>query len=120
LPLIDILNRKEQIEIAKLEMEKNIDNLRYVEDNIRLEVIQRYSAIQLNSKILFHREEALSICKMQLSYADLEYNNNSIEIADFSRVHDSFVKAIVAYEEARSNYLNSIMILEEITGVNLR
>jgi outer membrane protein TolC len=119
-PLADILNRKEQIQIANLEIGKDVERLNTVYDNIKLEVISGYSAVQLNSKILIHREEALSVCIMQLSYADLEFKNGSIEIADFSRIHDSYVLAVIAYEESRDSYLNALINLEVLTGVKLR
>ena len=54
--------------------------------------VEMYVDIEVSSTMLLLRNEAVSVSNLQYSYAAVEFKNNTISIAEYSRVHEANVK----------------------------
>ena len=60
------------------------------------------------------------ISEMSYSYAELQFKNNTIDLAVFSKVQEQNVRTKLLYEESKQQYLKSVMDLETTVGIKLR
>jgi len=120
LSLATILNRKKVISVSKInyEMEKYLFEDKKRE--LRKLIVELYSAVLLSQKVLEIISDGLTISDMNYSYAEIEYKNNTMSLADFSKVHAESLRTKVYYEEAKREYLLSIVTLEETVGIKIR
>ena len=118
--LSTILNRKNVISISKINYEIEKNNLEEGKKALRKLILNLYTDVLLNEKILKIRNDAVTISNMNFSYAEIEYKNNSITLADFTRIHEANIKSNIFYEESKRDYWVSIAVLEETAGIKLR
>jgi outer membrane protein TolC len=118
--LSTILNRKNVISISKINYTIEENKLEEAKRSLRKIILELYTLVLMNEKILKIRNNAVIISRMNFSYAELEYKNNSISLADYSRIHEGNIKSNILYEESKRDYLLSISILEETVGIKLR
>ena len=118
--LSTILSRKNFISISKINHEIEINNLQESKKVIRKLILQLYTEVLMYQKILKIRNDALVVSSINYSYAEIEYQNNSITLTDFSRIHEPTIKSTIFYEESKRDYLISIGALEEAVGIKLR
>ena len=118
--LATILNRKNFISISKINHEIEINNLQEGKKDLQKLILKLYTEVLMYQKILKIRNDALVVSSINYSYAEIEYQNNSITLTDFTRIHESTIKSTIFYEEAKRDYLISIGDLEEAVGIKLR
>jgi outer membrane protein len=111
--------RKNNIENAKLQISIEQNNLEIVKRNLKIEISNIYMDIELKYKIMNMRAEALSVSNMNLSYIEKSFTNNLIKMATYSDVVEVNIKLKVAYEQSYTDYIKSVILLEEISGIKL-
>ena len=120
LPLYDIFSRKNTIKMADIDYKIEKEELIEIEMFIEQTITEMYYNIQLKGKILSIRNDALVVSNINFNYTELEFQNNTIDISVYSKVLEVKVKAQVALENAKTDYLISLMNLEVAVGINLR
>ncbi len=117
--LSTLLNRKNSISISKINYEIEQNNLEEGKAILRKLLLELYTNVLLNEKKLRIRNEAVIIANLNFSYAEIEYKNNSITLAEFTKIHESTIKSNIYYEESKRDYQLSIAVLEELVGIKL-
>jgi len=120
IPLSSILNRKHNIENVKINYEIETSNLNQIRIELQKLITTLYMDINLKAKTLELRSDALIVSNIQFSYAEIKFKNSSIDITDFSKIHEINVQTKIFYEEAKRDYILSLSILEETAGIKLR
>ena len=118
--IFQVAARKNNIDNAKLQIEVEKNNLEIFKRNLKIKISNLYLDCELKYKIMKMRREALSISNMNFSYIENSFANNSTKMSIYSDVAEVNIKLKVAYEQSYTDYLKSIIILEEISGLKLQ
>jgi outer membrane protein TolC len=118
--IYQIIARKNNIENARLQIEIEKDNLEIIKRNIRVEITNLYLDCSLKAKVVHLRRNALSISNMNYEFAEQSFAENTIKIQTYTDVAEVNVKMKVAFEQAFSDYIRSIITLEEYSGIKIR
>lgn len=120
LSLFQVAARKESIQHARLFYEIELENMELLKRNTRIEITNLYSDCLLKAKIVEMRREALSLSSINLEYIEKAFKENNAEIQSYSDVMEVHIKMKVAYEQAATEYFQSIAILEEKVGIKIK
>lgn len=118
--LYQFIARKNNIENARLQIEIEKDNLEIMKRNIRVEITNLYLDCSLKAKVVKLRRNALSVSNMNFEYAEQSFAENTMKIQTYTDIAEVNVKMKVAYEQAFSDYIKSIVTLEEYSGTKIR
>lgn len=120
LPLSVVLNRRRNIQIAKIDCEIEHENLKDIIRTLNKIISEIYINTQLKEKILDLRSDALQTMEINYSLALLEFKDNIMDISSFSKIHETHIAANISFERAKSEYKLSLIKLEETIGIKLR
>jgi outer membrane protein TolC len=120
LPFAAIISRKQNASIRKLNQSIEEDNLEILKQKIKLLIADLYSNIELKMRILELRSDASLQSNINYKYAEIEFKNNTITIAEFSKVYEEYIKAKIQFEEAKKDYWYAIKLLEENVGKKIK
>ena len=120
LPFSAISNRKHRTSIKRVNQLIEENNLELIRREIKLLIADQYVNVELKLKTLELRGDALLQSNLNYEYAQIEFNNNAISIADLSKVHEENVKAKINYEESKKDYWLSIKNLEVNIGQKIK
>lgn len=115
-PLFDAINRRNQIQIAKLQLEQAKSMSEVQAESIRQIVIKQYEEIVLNQKLLGIRSQNLGNARVNMEMIEKEFRNGVIAIGEYARISDMTSRIESDYELAKSNFLLSKKILEDMAG----
>lgn len=118
--VFQFIARKNNIENARLQIEIEKINLELTKRNITVEITNLYLECALKAKLVKLRRDALSVSNMNFSYAEQSYAENSMKIQTYTDVAEVNVKMKVGYEQAFSDYIKSIVKLEQYAGIKIR
>jgi len=117
MPLYDLLNRKNQINMAKRELEKNMLLKEEKSIDIRKEVIIIYQDLLMRQELLKIKNESQLTTRLQVQMAEMEFKNGNIKIADLSRIVESNARNIYDYTQEKFLFYRQYLILEELVGM---
>jgi len=120
LSLETILNRKNYISVIKSQYAMEEARLEEIKIVLKKMIIDLYTKVQVNKKRIEILNSADIISEMSYSYAELQFKNNTIDLAVFSKVQEQNVRTKLLYEESKQQYLKSLMDLETTVGIKLR
>ena len=112
--------RKNNINNAKLQIEIEKNNWETLKRNLKLKITNLYLECELKAKIVQLRRDALSSSNINYSYAEKSFSENTLNIQTFTDVTEVNVKMKIAFEQAFSDYIKSIINLEEYSGIKIR
>jgi outer membrane protein TolC len=115
-PVFDLLNRKNQINLAKMELEESKRFLQFQEDEIRITTIKLYQDLILKQKILKIKSESLGNGKVNMQMVEKEFRNGLVPVAEYVRITSISFNMEAEYESAKSDYLVAKQILEDMAG----
>ena len=115
-PVFDLLNRKNQINLAKMELEESKRFLQFQEDEIRITTIKLYQDLILKQKILKIKSESLGNGKVNMQMVEKEFRNGLVPVAEYVRITSISFNMEADYESAKSDYLVAKQILEDMAG----
>jgi len=117
MPLSDILGHKNQVNIAKRELERNILLKEEAAIDIRKEVIMVYQDLLMRQELLKIKNESQLTTHMQVQMAEIEFKNGAIKIAELARLTE--VNARNLYDNKQETFLfyRQYLILEELVGM---
>jgi len=116
IPIFDLVNRKTQIKQAKNELEEAKNLAEVQEDEIRQLVIKQYQDLLLRQKLLSIKSLNLGSATVNMEMVEKEFRNGVIPIAEYVRLSDMTSRIQSEYEIAKSDFLLSKKLLEEIAG----
>lgn len=120
IPVFDVINRKSQIKQAKAELEQAKSLAKSQEDELRELVIRYYEDLLLKQNLLELRASNLGNAKVNMEMVEKEFKNGLIAISEYVRISDMTSRITAEFAEAKSNFMVSKKLLENITGVEIR
>lgn len=117
LPLGDILNRKNQVKRASVELDEAIHLSKAQEEETRQAVIRLYEELLMRQKLLSIRSEALGNARVNAEMVEKEFRNGVIPVSEYVRISDIVSRAASEYEIEKKEFALSRLLLQDITGV---
>lgn len=115
-PLFDGLNRKNQIQLAKSEVEGAKAMADAQKEEIRQRVILLYQDLLLKQKILQIRSRSLGDARVNMQMVEKEFRNGVVPISEYVRISGMTTNMEAAYETAISEFVTAKKILEDMAG----
>lgn len=115
-PIFDFLNRKNQVKLAKSELEEAKSMEQFQEAEIRQTVIQLYQNLILKQKLLKIKSESLGNGKVNIQMVEKEFRNGLVPIAEYVRISSMASNMESDYEQAKSDFLIAKQLLEDMAG----
>ncbi|MEI6682007.1 MAG: TolC family protein [Bacteroidota bacterium] len=117
MPINTIVGRKNQIKLAKTEIEQAEQMAGVQRDETRQLVIRQYNDLILKQRLLRIKSKSLETGKINLQMVEKEFANGVVSVTEYARITDIVAKAEADYESARMDFLTTYMVLEEIVGM---
>ena len=119
LPVFDIINRKTQVKIGKLEVERAKSLAEAQKDELRQDVIKRYEELKRNEKLLTITSQNLGNAKVNMEMVEKEFRSGVISIYEYVRLSDMTARIESDYENAKSEFLLTKKLMENLVGFTL-
>jgi outer membrane protein TolC len=116
IPFYDIVNRKNQVSQAKLELNQAESMADAQRDEVRQTVIRQYNDLLLKQRLLNIKSRNLGNSRLNMEMAEEQFRNGVIPLSEFVRISEIVSNAESAYESARSEFSTTYMLMEEIVG----
>jgi outer membrane protein TolC len=116
LPFYDIIDRKNQLTVAKVQLDQAKSMAQVQIDEIRQIIIRLYGDILLKQRLLNIKSQSWGNARVNMEMVDKEFRNGTIPVNEFVRVSDIVSKTEAEYETAKSDFILAKKILEEIVG----
>jgi outer membrane protein TolC len=114
LTVFNVINRKNQIGLARLEVDEAKDMVQFQEDEIRQNVIKLYQDLLLKQKILRIKSKNLGDGKVNMQMIEKEFRNGVVPVAEYVRITSITADVEIEYEKAKSEFITSKKILEDM------
>jgi outer membrane protein TolC len=118
LPLNTVINHRNTVTLAKLQIDKSQSELAAVHNELQKQVIKQYHDLIANQRLLKIKSTYLETCKINMQLAEKSFLNGTITIDEYSRVSEIESRTESDYETARMNFLVSYQTLEVMVGMN--
>ncbi|MCX6279492.1 MAG: TolC family protein [Bacteroidetes bacterium] len=118
-PLFDIINYKNQINLAKTEIKQAQDMFQLQSAELRQKVIKQYNDLVLKQKILQIKAKYLETSKINMLMTEKEFINGVISVSEYTRLSSITSQSEENFESAKMDFKTAYMILEEIVGFKL-
>ncbi|WP_269236470.1 TolC family protein [Flavobacterium flavigenum] len=115
-PVFDMLNRKNQIKLAKFEIDEAKNMADFQEDEIRQTVIKLYQDLILKQKLLLIRSKSLSDGKINMQMVEKEFRNGVVPVSEYVRITGITSNLEADYEIAKSEFIITKQLLEDMAG----
>jgi outer membrane protein TolC len=117
MPLFTITGRKNQINLAKTEVEQAQAMAGEQSDETRQLVIRQYNDLILKQRLLRVRSRYLETARINMQIVEKEFSNGIVSVTEFTRITELSSRAEADYETARMDFLTTYMVLEEMVGI---
>ena len=115
-PLFDIINRKNQISQARVELDQARSMAEAQQDELRQLVIRLYQDVLLKQRVLLIRSESAGTSRVNMDMVENQFRNGVIPVAEYVRISDIVSRTSSDYEVARAEFTAAKAILEDIAG----
>lgn len=119
IPVFDVINRKSQIKQAKSELEQAKSLAKSQEDELKEIVIRYYEDLILKQNLLELRASNLGNARVNMEMVEKEFRNGLIAISEYVRISDMTARIATEFEQAKSEFLVSKKILENLVGIEI-
>jgi outer membrane protein TolC len=115
-PLNDFVNRKNQIKLAKTEIQQATLMAEVQRNEVRQMVIRQYNDLLLKQNLLKIKSKYIVTARINLEMVEKEFQNGIVNVGEYSRISETVTRTETDYESARIDFITAYMILEEIVG----
>jgi len=115
-PIFDLLNRKNQLTLAKMELEESKSMVQFQEDEVRQTTIKLYQDLVLKQKLLQIKSESLGNGRVNIQMVEKEFRNGLVPVAEYVRISSMTSNMESDYVLAQSDYLVAKQVLEDMAG----
>ena len=119
LPFYTLANRKNQIRLAKAEIEQAQSMAEVQRNEQRQLVIKQYNDLILKQRLLRIKAKYLETARINMQMVEKEFSNGLISVTEYARISETVSRTESDYESSRMDFLTAYMILEEIVGMKL-
>jgi outer membrane protein TolC len=117
LPLDDLWDRRNRIKTATKEVERSMAVKSNLILELRKSLILLYNTLIVNQRKLKIANENVIANALQKDLAEKEFLNGQSSLYELARINEMYRKAVYDYEDARIEFYNAYMLLQEITGI---
>ncbi len=117
IPFYDFLNRKNQINLAKAEIEQAQSFSEVQRNELRQLVIRQYNELIIKHKLLKIKTKYTETSGIHMQMVEKEFINGVISLTDYSNLSEIASRAESELESAKMDFRTALMILEEIAGI---
>ena len=118
LPLSDLVNRKNQVKIAKVVVQQAETLTATRKNEIRELIIKQYNDMVVKQRLLKIKSRYLETSRINMQMAEKGFVKGAISLDDYSRVSEIGSRTESDFETARIDFINSFMIMEVMTVMN--
>jgi outer membrane protein TolC len=118
IPFYDLFNHKNQINIAKSELNQAESMAEAQREEITQMVIRQYNDLILKQRLLKIKSQNMESSKINMQMGETQFKSGVINLSDYVRISDIVSRAEADYESARADFITAYMVLEEIAGFN--
>ncbi|PQJ76945.1 TolC family protein [Polaribacter glomeratus] len=115
-PVFDVLNRKHQLKLAKLEVEEAVSMAEFTKEEIRQTVIRLYQDLILKQKLFQIRSRSLGDGRVNMEMVEKEFRNGVVPISEYVRINGMTANMEADYEKAMSEFITAKQLLEDMAG----
>jgi len=115
-PIYDVLNRKNQINLAETELEQAQSMAEVQRNEVRQLVIRQYNDLVLKNRLLKIRAKHLETARVNYIMVEKEFQNGVVDVTEFSRISEITARAESDFESVRIEFITAYLVLEEIVG----
>lgn len=119
LPLSAIINRKARIKSAKGEAEKARFETQVAEVELEQKVVELYNDLLKRHRLFFISRSIVDNFRVQSIRAEKDFANGVINVTEYTRLQQMMNQATMNFELQRSDFISSVMALENIIGTDL-
>lgn len=116
-PVFDMLNRKNQLKLARLEIEEAKNMSKFQEDEIRQTVIRMYQDVILKQRLLQIRSKNFGNGKVNMEMVEKEFRNGAVPVAEYVRITSITANLEADYESAKAEFITAKQLLEDMSGL---
>ena len=117
LPFYAFANRKNQIKLAKTEIEQAESMAEVRRNELRQVVIRQYNELILKQNLLRIKSKYFETSKINMQMVEKEFSNGIISVTEYARISETVSRTETDFENSRMDFLTAYMILEEIVGM---
>jgi outer membrane protein TolC len=118
-PIFDLINRKNQVDLAKFEVQQAQSMAEVQRNEVRQLVVMQYNQVILTHRLLRNKSKYIESARVNMEMAENEFHNGVIPIGEYARISEIVSRAEADFETARADFITSFMILEELIGYKL-
>jgi len=119
-PLNDLLSRKSEKKLYKLEIEKAEYMVGIQKEELRRQVILLYNDLILKQRLFKLKIRQYETANINMQMAEKEFVNGVIPITEYSRLMQITTGVHADYENSRMELITAVMVLEDMTGISLK
>jgi outer membrane protein TolC len=117
MPFFTLVDRKNQIRIAKVEIEQSQTEALALRDQIRKDVMEFYNNLILYQRLFQIKVKNLETVKLNMQMIEKQFLNGVIPLTEYTKMLVEIARVESDFETTRMDFLSSYMILELITGM---
>lgn len=117
-PVYDLVNRKNQLKMAGIEVEQAQSMAEVQRDEVRQLVIRQYNELVLKQRLLRVKSKFFETSKASMMLVEKEFINGIIPLTEYARLSEAANRTESDYEVTRMDFLTAYLILEEIVGMD--
>lgn len=117
IPFYDFLNRKNQINLAKAEIEQAQSFSQVQRNELRQLIIRQYNELIIKHRLLKIKSKYTETSRIHMQMVEKEFINGAISLTDYSSLSEIASRAESELESAKMDFRTAYMILEEIVGM---
>ena len=116
IPIFDVINRKNKIKLARLEVDEAKSMAEFQKEEIRQAVIVMYQDLILKQKLLQIRSRRFGDGKVNMQMIEKEFRNGKVPLSEYVRIVGMTENMEAEYETAMSEFITAKQLLEEMAG----
>lgn len=116
IPLLDFINRKHTINVAKLELDEAKGLVEAQEEIMREKTIRLYQDLISKERMLQIRSKRYGEGKVNMQMVEKEFRNGVVPVAEYVRITNITLELELDYEKGRYEYMLAKTLLEDLAG----
>lgn len=119
-PIVDMINRRNQIKRAETEVEKAKMLANQQEQELRQYIIKLYYDLVMKQRVLNIQALALGNARANLDMVETGFRNGTVPVVEYVRISDIASRVEADFERAKSEFITAKLILEDFTGMTFK
>lgn len=115
-PIFDFINRKNQIKLAKTEIQQATAMAEVQRNEVRLLVIRQYNDLVLKQSLMKIKSKYIETARINMEMVEKEFQHGVVSVGEYARISETVTRTEADFQSARIDFITAYMVLEEIVG----